>query len=272
MNSETVMSGVTEDLRPSHPREGEQAFPRLWLPHGTMQRGPIRERHRNEGLSLCHWIWPSIWLQAPPYPGVSRTSTLTLPSVFRGGDAMHGRVLLRPEQKAVLQGFTRRMPVRLRPLRAWCGDCINQCPAFDHFGAGAASSAIDLAGTRPRPSCPKSRTPSPSTAAKLGVPVLVFLERRRPRGLPALWRSRSLSIYRKLAADQLGSSCPTGLVPASADSISRRHVRSGSSPSSGTRTFVPLASSPRLRQKYWTDLRRGTWPCGRFDHAGPTRT
>src|SRR6516165_10022904 len=55
--------------------------------------------------------------------------------------AMHARFSLTAEQKDVLAGFTRRMPV-LCMAGAWCGDCINQCPVFDHFSK--ASAQIDL--------------------------------------------------------------------------------------------------------------------------------
>ena len=42
---------------------------------------------------------------------------------------------------AVAWQFRRRMPV-LCLAGAWCGDCINQCPVFDHFAS--ASSLIEL--------------------------------------------------------------------------------------------------------------------------------
>src|SRR4051812_2162960 len=57
-------------------------------------------------------------------------------------EAAHARVRLSDEQRATLGGFVRRMPVFCL-AGAWCGDCVNQCPAFDHF-ARASSTAIDL--------------------------------------------------------------------------------------------------------------------------------
>ena len=112
----------------------------------------------------------------------------------------------------MLSGFVRRMPV-LCLCGAWCGDCINQCPAFDHFAR--ASTAIDLRFL--------DRDADPAVADALSingghrVPVLVFLS----EDFQEVFRygERTLSIYRKLAADQLGPSCPTGLVPPSPDAI-----------------------------------------------------
>jgi len=51
-------------------------------------------------------------------------------------DACHGRIVLTAAQRQVLDGFVRRMPV-LVLAGAWCGDCVNQCPIFDHFAAAA---------------------------------------------------------------------------------------------------------------------------------------
>ena len=51
-------------------------------------------------------------------------------------DGFHQRVALTADQKKLLGGFVRRMPV-LVLAGAWCGDCVNQCPIFDHFQAAA---------------------------------------------------------------------------------------------------------------------------------------
>src|SRR4028119_1951216 len=56
-------------------------------------------------------------------------------------EAMHGRFRLPAEQEALLGGFARHMPV-LCLAGAWCGDCVNQCPIFDHFAR--ATPTIDL--------------------------------------------------------------------------------------------------------------------------------
>jgi hypothetical protein len=121
-------------------------------------------------------------------------------------DAMHGRFMLTHEQTSLLGGFARKMPV-ICLAGAWCGDCVNQCPAFDHFAQ--ASAVIDLRFL--------DRDVRPDVRQALAingghrVPVVVFLS--EDWNEVARYGERTLSIYRKLAADQLGPSCPTGLVP-----------------------------------------------------------
>lgn len=125
-------------------------------------------------------------------------------------DAMHARIGLEPEQAALLGGFKRRMPV-LVMAGAWCGDCVNQCPIFARFAE--ASPAIDLRFL--------DRDALPEVADALAingghrVPVALFLSEDFRE--VARYGERTLSAYRKLAADQLGAACPTGLVPPSDD-------------------------------------------------------
>src|SRR5262245_28948408 len=121
-------------------------------------------------------------------------------------DALHGRFSLTAEQRHLLGGFARRMPV-LCLAGAWCGDCINQCPVFDHFAR--ASTRIDLRFL--------DRDVQPAVRAALSingghrVPVVVFLSEDWYE--VARYGERTLSIYRRLAADQFGPACPTGFVP-----------------------------------------------------------
>jgi hypothetical protein len=49
---------------------------------------------------------------------------------------VHAQVALTPAQRQLLASFSRPMPV-LCLAGAWCGDCINQCPIFEHFTAAA---------------------------------------------------------------------------------------------------------------------------------------
>src|SRR5687768_6058474 len=49
---------------------------------------------------------------------------------------VHEQVALTTAQKSLLAAFTRKMPV-LVLAGAWCGDCIHQCPIFEHFAAAA---------------------------------------------------------------------------------------------------------------------------------------
>ena len=48
----------------------------------------------------------------------------------------HEQVALSPAQGELLAAFRCPMPV-LVLAGAWCGDCINQCPIFEHFAKAA---------------------------------------------------------------------------------------------------------------------------------------
>jgi len=127
-------------------------------------------------------------------------------------DAFHARVILTPDQKSLLGGFVRRMPV-LVLAGAWCGDCVNQCPIFDHFAA--AAKKIDLRFL--------DRDARPDIAAHLKVcggqrvPVAMFLSEDYTPIL--FYGDRTLSAYRAAAKAQFGESCASGAVPPPADAI-----------------------------------------------------
>src|SRR5215217_5679209 len=48
--------------------------------------------------------------------------------------AMYDQVKLTPAQRELLASFTRQIKV-ICLAGAWCGDCINQCPIFEHFAS-----------------------------------------------------------------------------------------------------------------------------------------
>lgn len=119
--------------------------------------------------------------------------------------AVHEQVKLTPAQRDLLASFKRDMKV-LCLSGTWCGDCVNQCPIFSHFEA--ASPRIQVRYF--------DRDASPDLCAALSicggarVPVVVFLSED---GQQVGWYGdRTISKYRRMAAEQLGPSCPTGLV------------------------------------------------------------
>ena len=121
-------------------------------------------------------------------------------------DAFHSSVQLTAAQKELLQGFKREMKV-IVVAGAWCGDCVNQCPIWEHFVA--ASSQIQVRYF--------DRDDNSDLADELSmcggrrVPAVLFLsEDGQPCGR---YGDRTLSKYRDMAASQLGASCPTGIVP-----------------------------------------------------------
>lgn len=119
-------------------------------------------------------------------------------------DAFHAEVELAEAQKALLRGFRREMNV-LVLAGAWCGDCVNQCPIWEHFAAENSRIRVHYL----------DRDENPDLAEELSmcggrrVPAVLFLsEDGFPCGRAG---DRTLSKYRDMAATQLGPACPTGI-------------------------------------------------------------
>lgn len=124
----------------------------------------------------------------------------------RRWNAVHEQVELTAAQHELLAGFTREMKV-LCLAGAWCGDCVNQCPIFEHFAIATAKIQLRFF----------DRDANPELGAALSicggarVPVLLFLSEDNFQ--VAWYGDRTLSKYRRIAAEQLGAMCPTGIVP-----------------------------------------------------------
>ncbi|HEX8202761.1 MAG TPA: thioredoxin family protein [Isosphaeraceae bacterium] len=156
--------------------------------------------------------WPTLFAEALPYATfLERHGSAANRARWA---ALHAQVRLTAEQEALLGGFVRRMPV-LCLAGAWCGDCVNQCPIFDHFAR--ATPAIDLRFLD-RDARPEVRD---ALAVNGGhrVPVVVFLSEDFHE--VGRYGDRTLSRYRQLAGLQLGPACPTGLVPPEGDATAR---------------------------------------------------
>jgi hypothetical protein len=182
--------------------------------------------------------WSTPFQEALPYGAfLDRHAT---PAHRSRWDAMHGRVALAAGQTALLEGFVRRMPV-LCLAGAWCGDCINQCPIFDHFAQ--ASPAIDLR-LLDRDARPDVRD---ALAINGGhrVPIVVFLSEDFQE--VARYGERTLSTYRRLAVERLGPACPTGLVAPAADETSTVIAEWLAE---FERVQLLLRLSPRLRERH----------------------
>ena len=182
--------------------------------------------------------WMTVFDEALPYATfLDRHAT---PAHRARWDASHARVRLAPGQSALLGGFVRRMPV-VCLAGAWCGDCVNQCPFFDHFAT--ASPSIDLRFL--------DRDARPEVADALSinggrrVPAVLFLSEDFRE--VARYGERTLSTYRRLAAEQLGPACPTGLVGPDDGALS---ASLGDWLDEFERAQLILRLSPRLRMKY----------------------
>jgi hypothetical protein len=153
---------------------------------------------------------------------------------------MHRRFSLRTEQRSLLATFARRMPV-ICLAGVWCGDCINQCPVFDHFTQ--ASSQIDVRFLD-RDARPELRELLAINGG-FRVPVVVFLSEDWYE--VARYGERTLSIYRRLVAEQIGPACATGAIPIDTEATS---VLTGEWLAEFERAQLLLRLSPRLRARH----------------------
>jgi hypothetical protein len=182
--------------------------------------------------------WMNVLAEALPYTAfLDRHATVAQRARW---DDLHARFVLTSTQKELLGGFTRRMPV-LCLAGAWCGDCINQCPVFDHFAQAAPVIELWFLDRDVRGDV------RDYLAINGGhrVPVVVFLSED---GFEvARYGERTLSIYRRLAAEKLGPACPTGIVPPSDDANA---LITAEWLAEFERVQLLLRLSPRLRQKH----------------------
>ncbi len=128
------------------------------------------------------------------------------PEHQRRWEQVHTAIDLSPEKQAVLAGFRREMKV-LVVAGTWCGDCVQQCPIFDRFAA--VNDKIRLWFF--------DRDAQPDLADELAVcgakrvPAVLFMS--EDNHTCGRFGDRTLSRYRRVAAQQLGGSCPTGIAP-----------------------------------------------------------
>ncbi len=148
--------------------------------------------------------WSQIFSEALPYAAF--LDQFASPGHRARWDAMHARVALSEDRRRLLGGFQRRMPVVVLN-GAWCGDCINQCPIFDHFAAAAPAMDLRFLDRDAREDVRSAL----SINAGQRVPVVVFLSEDFHE--VGRYGDRTISAYRRMAAQQLGPACPTGLVP-----------------------------------------------------------
>jgi thiol-disulfide isomerase/thioredoxin len=182
--------------------------------------------------------WSQIFAEALSYNDfLDRYAT---PEQRKRWDAMHERIRLTEDQEVVLRGFCRKMPV-LVLNGAWCGDCINQCPIFHHFARVAPNLDLRFLDRDARDD---ARTALMINGGQR-VPVVVWFGEDFHE--VARFGDRTLAAYCKMAADQLGPACPSGVVPPTDDLLAAviaewlGHFE---------RVHLILRLSGRLREKY----------------------
>src|SRR5213078_251457 len=118
---------------------------------------------------------------------------------------VHEQVALTPAQRELLAAFRRPMNV-LCLAGAWCGDCINQCPAFEHFAAAAPVVRVRYLDRDEHADVQRELQVNGGDR----VPALVFFSED---GFEvARYGERTLARYRQLVEQLTGESCATGLV------------------------------------------------------------
>ena len=114
------------------------------------------------------------------------------------------QVQLTAGQRELLQSF-RRQTNLICLAGAWCGDCVNQCPIFEHFTAAAPAIHVRYLDRDDNADLQRELQINGGNR----IPVVVFLSED---GLEvARYGERTLSKYRQMARDMFGPSCPTGL-------------------------------------------------------------
>lgn len=114
---------------------------------------------------------------------------------------------LTAEQTALLGKFTRRTNV-LVLAGAWCGDCAGQCPIFERFAEAAPSLHVRYLD--------RDAHPDAQTELRINggnrVPVAVFFSEDGQE--VARYGERTLTAYRKMAAQFGGGTCGSGIATA----------------------------------------------------------
>ena len=150
-------------------------------------------------------LWQSAFEQALPYDAFLEAHAT--PDQRERWNGFRAKVVLTDEQKELLGSFTRRMPVVVL-AGAWCGDCVNQCPIFEHFAAVCPHLEVRYLDRDVREDV--------ATLLKVcggnRVPVVQFLSEDYHPVLS--YGDKTLAAYRSIASSQLGLSCSTGLVHA----------------------------------------------------------
>lgn len=117
---------------------------------------------------------------------------------------VYEQVALTAPQRDLLGSFRRQMPV-LCLAGAWCGDCINQCPIFEHFAAAASVIQVRYLDRDEHADLQRALQINGGNR----VPVVVFFSDDGQE--VARYGERTLSKYRHMMREQAGAGCPTGI-------------------------------------------------------------
>lgn len=119
-------------------------------------------------------------------------------------DNFHASVTLTEPQRELLSSFVREMKV-LVLAGSWCGDCVNQCPIFDHFATATDKVRIRYFDRDDNPDLATAL----STCGAARVPSMLFLS--EDNHVCGRYGDRTLTRYREMNAKLSGAACSTGL-------------------------------------------------------------
>lgn len=123
----------------------------------------------------------------------------------RRWEDFYASVALSDHQRALLAGFVREMKV-LVLAGTWCGDCVNQCPIFEHFARVTEKVQVQYFDRDDN----SDLSDDLQTCGAPRVPAIVFLS--EDGHVCSRYGDRTLSKYRDMVANLQGAACPTGLV------------------------------------------------------------
>jgi thiol-disulfide isomerase/thioredoxin len=154
--------------------------------------------------------------------------------------AVYDRIRLSDDKKRLLAGFQREMKV-LVMAGTWCGDCVDQCPIFQHFAEAAPAIVLRFCDRDASPELQQELT----ICGGARVPAVVFLSEDGHE--VGRYGDRTLAKYRKIAAEQLGDVCSAGIAPPG-DTLLAATVQDWLN--EFERAQLILRTSPRLRRKH----------------------
>lgn len=151
----------------------------------------------------------------------------------------HSRIALTPAQRDFLGGWIREMKV-VCLAGAWCGDCVAQCPIFDHFAAACPKIQLRFFDRDAHPDLGQAI----SICGAPRVPAVLFLSEDDHQ--IGYYGDRTLSRYRELASTLSGAACSSGLPTdqGKLDAVVQEWL------DQFERVQLILRTSGRLRQKY----------------------
>lgn len=123
------------------------------------------------------------------------------PSKAENWRAIYDQVSLTDEQKTLIGGFVREMPV-LISSGIWCGDCVQQLPLVERIAEANPVIKVRYLDRDEHTDLAEQI----KICGGMRVPVAIFMaEDFEP---VSIFGDRTLTRYRALAAKQLGASCP----------------------------------------------------------------